>query len=213
MIGLLRKAWWRVLLGQKNQWDSLAFSFLKSAPSVLDLGCGSGRFLALDPEKIKGIDWNEASIAQCKEQGYRVTCADLRKLPFDDRSFLGIHCSHVIEHFFPLDVYKILSEIDRVLAPQGMLVIRTPLMWSGFFSDLTHIRPYNPEAIMNYLIPSGQRTLKQISCSYKLVCLRWRYQPVKVKNVYLNEFFYGLNKWGFPWIKKNGYMLVLKKEK
>jgi ubiquinone/menaquinone biosynthesis C-methylase UbiE len=212
MLSLLRKAWWRVLFGQKNEWDRLAFSFLKKGSSILDIGCGSGRFIALDPEKIRGLDWNESSVKQCRDQGYQVTCADLRQLPFDSGSISGVHCSHVIEHFPPADVYKVLSEIDRVLKPQGVLVIRAPLLWSGFFSDLTHIRPYNPEAVMSYLMPSRQRTLRQISQSYKLVCLKWRYQPVKARNIYLNEFFYGLNKWGFPWIKKNGYMLVLRKE-
>jgi len=209
---ILRRWWWRILFGQKDEWDRVAFSFLNKANSILDIGCGRGRFITQDPSKIKGIDWNPVTVEECQKLSYNVIAGDIRHLPFDDNSFSGIHCSHVIEHFLPVDVYQILSECNRVLEPEGIIVVRSPLLWDGFYSDLTHIRPYNPEAIMHYLFPSNQRTFKQISNSYEMLHLRWRYKPIRFKNVYLDEFFRGLNKWGFPWFRKNGYMFVIKKK-
>jgi len=196
---------------QKAAWDRIAYSYLKTRNSILDVGCGEGRFISQDPQGILGIDWNPESVEHCKRRGYKVIQGDIRALPFKDASISGIHCSHVIEHFPPSDVHKILTELDRVLCGEGILVIRSPLLWSEFYSDLTHVRPYNPAAIIHYLTRPGQRTLKQISCDYKVVHLKWRYKPLRVKLKYLGTVFNSLNQWGFPWLQKNGYMLIMKK--
>lgn len=180
---------------QKKHWDKVAYSYLKAHDPILDAGCGVGRFIEQDPQTIIGIEWNPDTVQQSKRKGYNVTQADIRALPFEDGSIGGIHCSHVIEHFLPSDVYNILSEFDRVLKPQGILVIRSPILWWGFYSDLTHIRPYNPDAIIRYFTPWEQHTLQQISTNYKLILLKWRFS--------LNGVF--------PWIRKTGYMLILKK--
>ncbi len=52
---------------------------------------------------------------------------------------LLVHCLHMLEYFLPEDIHQILSEMDRVVDDNGTLVIKTPLMWDGFYSDLTHI--------------------------------------------------------------------------
>ena len=200
----------RVLLwyDQKKAWDKIAFSFMNQCEKIIDVGCGQGRFIAQDKNRITGIDWNETSLNKCKSLGYNVIKGDLRQLPFDDGSVDGIHCSHVIEHFQPEDVHKILSEFDRVLTPKGILVIRAPLLWRHFYSDLTHIRPYNPEAIIHYLTPlRGGRTLPHISNSYKVLCLKKRFGHIDSRNIVINM----LTRLGFPWLSRTGFMLVLQK--
>lgn len=197
---------------QNKHWDQIAYSYLKAHNPILDAGCGEGRFIGQDQEGIIGIDWNPDSVQQCKRKGYNVAQADIRALPFEDGSISGIHCSHVIEHFLPSDVHKILSECDRVLAPQGILVIRSPLLWWGFYSDLTHIRPYNPDVIIRYFTPWEQHTLQQIGTNYKVLYLKWRYDPVRTKVKLFDRVFSLLNRWGFPWLKKTGYMLVMQKK-
>jgi ubiquinone/menaquinone biosynthesis C-methylase UbiE len=188
---------WKYLhYDQKRTWDRVAYSHLRGLNPVVDVGCGEGRFISQDPAVIIGLDWNEQSLEECKRKGYNVVHGDVRTLPFDDGSVSGIHCSHVIEHFLPADVHKILSEFDRVLAPGGTVVVRAPLLWKHFYSDLTHVRPYNPQALIHYFMLSRERTLSQIATDYHVVSLRWRY---------------ALNRWGFPWVNKTGYMLVMRK--
>lgn len=212
MRNIIKIFWYKFRFVQKKEWDRIAYNYLKDCEQIIDVGCGIGRFISQNPTKIIGIDWNSNSIEECKKLGYNVIKADIRDLPFKNESICGIHCSHVIEHFLPIDVYKILKEFNRILIHKGIIVIRTPLLYNGFYSDLTHIRPYNPEAIIHYLQPSSQRTLNQISEEYKVLYLKYRYIPIKVKIKYLNALFNILNRWGFPWIKKNGYMLVLQKK-
>ena len=202
----------RLKFHQKEEWDKIAYSYLKDCNFILDLGCGEGRFLRLCPERMVGIDWNMKSLKECVRKGYNVCRGDVRCLPFKNESVNGIHCSHILEHFLPLDVHKILSEMDRILRPGGILVIRTPLLWNGFYNDLTHVRPYNPEAIIHYLTPSRERTLEHISENYRVILLKFRYKPIQMRNKYLNFIFNVLNRWGFPWLKKTGYMMVMGKE-
>jgi len=211
MDRILTKLWARVKFDQKTEWDKIAYSYLEGLNPVLDAGCGEGRFLSQDPQTIMGIDWNVESVEKCKSQGYNVMQGDVTALPFKDGTISGIHCSHVIEHFLPSDVHKILSEFDRVLKDGGTLIIRSPLLWKGFYSDLTHIRPYNPAAIIHYLTPSNQRSLQHISQNYEVLALKWRYRSLRVGTKYLNAMFNMLNRWGFPWLQGNGYMLVMRK--
>lgn len=62
--------------------------------------------------------------------------ADLTKLPFEDKSIASLSCMHVIEHIGlgrygdPLDAegdLKAISELKRVLAPGGSLLLVTPV--------------------------------------------------------------------------------------
>jgi ubiquinone/menaquinone biosynthesis C-methylase UbiE len=196
---------------QKKKWDRIAFSFLNQCKNIIDVGCGQGRFIAQDKNRITGIDASKASLNKCKSLGYTVIESDVRQLTFEDNSVEGIHCSHVLEHFKPLDAHKILSEFDRVLVPKGVLVIRAPLLWYGFYSNLTHVKPYNPEAILHYLTPSQEHTMEQVSDGYKVLHLRKRFDPIVSGNMYFNTGFNFLNRWGFPWLTKSGFMLVLRK--
>ncbi len=212
MKKFLKKIWEKIGFNQKKEWDKMAYSFLNECNQIIDVGCGIGRFISQNPSKIIGVDWNNKSLKTCKEHGYNVIKGDIRNLPFKDRSVSSIHSSHVIEHFLPMDVHKILSEFNRVLAHKGILIIRSPLLHNGFYSDLTHIRPYNPDVIIHYLTLSTQHTLEQISINFEIIYLRYRYGPINLKIKYLDLIFNELNRWGFPWIKKTGYMLVMRKK-
>jgi len=59
----------------------------------------------------------ESSLAQAR--------LDLERLPFRDRSFDAILCSHVLEHV--ADARRALSELHRVLAPGGWALLQSPV--------------------------------------------------------------------------------------
>ncbi len=97
---------------------------------VLDLGCGAGRFLrALREARAVpvGVEIAEAAL----ERARRVAPgAELHRvepdgdLPLADGSVALVWCSEVIEHV--ADTAHLLTEVRRVLAPRGRLLITTP---------------------------------------------------------------------------------------
>jgi ubiquinone/menaquinone biosynthesis C-methylase UbiE len=97
---------------------------------ALDLGCGAGAFtgvLAAAGATPTGVDVAEAALRRARaahpELEFRLTPVD-GPLPFEDRVFDLVWASEVIEHI--ADTAAWLSEVRRVLAPGGRLLITTP---------------------------------------------------------------------------------------
>lgn len=105
------------------------------AESLLDAGCGDGRFLAAiarlpnRPAHLVGCDISEriletASEAVAQEGGTaEFVRANLEQLPFSDDSFDRVLSVQVIEHL--LDPTAGIHELARVLKPGGTLVLST----------------------------------------------------------------------------------------
>lgn len=97
--------------------------------AFLDAGCGDGRYLrALDaelPERVAGVDISERILETAHAAIPRADLqqANLERLPFADASFDLVLCTQVIEHV--LDAPAGVSELSRVLQPDGVLVIST----------------------------------------------------------------------------------------
>lgn len=101
------------------------------APRKLNLGCGPDirpGHINLDSLKIKGVD----------------VVHNLNKFPypFKDNSFDEVYCSHVLEHVD--DLIKVLSELRRITAPRGKIIIRVPHFSCGVsYRDPTHKRLFS----------------------------------------------------------------------
>jgi len=149
---LITKKWRRL------REDKLVYEYLKDKRKILDIGCGDGSFMQwFPPGRIMGIDTNESSVKLCREKGLNVIMMDALKIDLEEK-FDAVHCSHIIEHFYPYQLHQFLKRIDEMLVPGGLLIIRTPLLWDGFYDDLTHIRPYNPSVLIRYSsVPSKSK--------------------------------------------------------
>jgi len=215
-----------LIYDQKKDWDKKALEIMKDSELILDAGCGLGRFISQNPDKIIGLESNPANLRACEKKGYKVTSGNLTNIPFENEKFDGIYCSHVIEHLNHSELHQTLEEFNRILKNNGWLIIAAPLLWKHFYSDLTHVRPYNPESLIHYLVNGTQRTKKIISQDYKIVEIYWRHTPLPrlLFNNYNNNLlrsFFGiflgiidgiLYKLHFNFfLPKNGYMLTLKK--
>jgi 2-polyprenyl-3-methyl-5-hydroxy-6-metoxy-1,4-benzoquinol methylase len=97
---------------------------------ALDLGCGEGAFTALmaqagaDPV---GLDVAEAALRRARKAHpeLKFQLAPLGgPLPLGDGEFELVWASEVIEHV--ADTARWLSEVRRVLAPRGRLLVTTP---------------------------------------------------------------------------------------
>jgi len=186
--------------------------YFKNCKNILDLGCGGGEFVLLDKKRITGIDSNRKSVLHAKKKGLKAVLGNVKKLPFKDSSYEGVHCSHVIEHLYPADAYLMLSEVARVLKKGGVFVLSTPILWKGFYNDFTHIKPYLPESIIRYLVNDGQdKTLSDIKGRFEKIDFYWRFRPLNFPGKFgylLSNYLY---QFGFHLWKKDAYTMILKK--
>ena len=91
--------------------------------TVLDAGCGTGRYL----QELKargafavGMDLSAAMLAQAKTVNDRVARADLRALPFDAMSIDVVVCGLALGDVAELELA--LNEIARVMRPGGCVI-------------------------------------------------------------------------------------------
>jgi len=102
---------------------------LRSGMSLLDVGCGPGTLTADLAEKVSpgptvGIDREPSVLAEAASRApsVRFEVGDVYRLRFGDGSFDAVHGHQVLQHLSrPVAA---LSEMRRVLRPQGVLAVR-----------------------------------------------------------------------------------------
>ena len=97
--------------------------------SVLDLGCGDGRFsrAVFDRRSIDvGLDISSSAVSLAKQTSNHglLVVGDGTRLPFRDGVFGTIFSNSVLEHV--PDVPKVLAEARRVLRRGGVLIFTVP---------------------------------------------------------------------------------------
>jgi SAM-dependent methyltransferase len=127
------------------------------------VGCNTGSLLhaaaGFHPSlKLSGVDVNPAAVAAA---GKWMPHADIRlvrgsALPFADESFDCVTCIEVIEHIPSSERKRSLSEMCRVLAPGGRLVVRCPHAGLFAFLDAANFRYRFPWLYRN-VIGRGRR--------------------------------------------------------
>lgn len=123
---------------------------------ILDLGCGTGRdsvLLASNGLKIFGVDAAHSGLVLAKEQqqrtqqGFELAEADARCTPFPSDTFEGIYCFGLLHEFVgttaPNDVNQVMTEIERILQPDGCLVLAT--LAGEPTLGLPHVRMFNEQ--------------------------------------------------------------------
>lgn len=178
---------------------------LTSKDIVLDIGCGEGRHSinAYLHESVMaiGVDLNFRDLQTAADKfkpfavanhqgGFYLQQVNAAHLPFADSSIDKIICSEVLEH---IENYSaILTEINRVLKPNGLLAISVPRYWpekicwwlSEAYHQVEggHIRIFKAKTLKREIIDQG-------FCFYKkhwahalhapywwLRCLFWKSQ-------------------------------------
>lgn len=153
---------------------------------MLEIGsapCHSTALLSLLGIEVVGIDIEPGRCASFIDNfGLDVRCADIERepLPFDDASFTTVLFAETLEHLRVDPIYT-MSEINRVLTPDGALLLTTPNFYSAQniarfllgrgigdayteFSKLRrlghmgHVREYNHKEVLRLLDVSGFRT-------------------------------------------------------
>src|SRR3546814_20784418 len=94
--------------------------------TALDVGCGTGYLLHVlagrRPEmKLTGVDFIIDSETRKRAEGISFHEANIERLPFPDKSFDTVICTHVLEHI--LDFRGALAELRRVAAKRLIIVV------------------------------------------------------------------------------------------
>jgi len=126
---------------------------------ILDAGCGEGHLLSLIKNKLPGaqlfgVDVTAIALLSAQKripEGNFIN-NDICRLSFQDNFFEVVICSEVLEHIYQYQ--QALSELKRVLKPNGLLIITFPHEW--LFTVLRFIfgrRPAKTPDHVNHLTP------------------------------------------------------------
>ncbi len=98
---------------------------------VLELGCGNGKTAAAlvrHADLVVGLDFSRSGLLSCRASVHsprlELVEADVRALPFPHHVFDHVVAVHVLGHLLKEERRNALSEIRRVTAPGGTVIIR-----------------------------------------------------------------------------------------
>ena len=195
-------------LGWRLREDKIALRYLKDKKRILDIGCGDGDFMEYFPlGRITGIDLDPKRIAVCRAKGLNVLLMDARNIELDEQ-YDAICSSHLIEHLYSNEFMQFLKGVDRLLVDGGILILRAPQMWKGFYDTPDHKRPYPPCSTL-YELPNYKVLKLVYTSAYRNQGLLYPSKPKLVSYYaafqkicsYLGVFFW----------RKDVYILVLQK--
>lgn len=124
---------------------------------LLDCGCHAGLNTQRLAKKIGtcravGVDYNERMLPDALDRGVTAARCDLnRPFPFPAATFDVITAFDVIEHLVETRLFA--SEVYRVLAPGGYLLMDTPNLasWHNVFALVLGIQPFSGPNITTML--------------------------------------------------------------
>lgn len=148
------------------------------ARSILEIGCGNGRFGALvkqrDNCRYTGVEMMEDAAAEARTRLDEVLVVNIEKapLPFAANTFDGLVCNDVLEHL--VDPWATLKQLTGYLVPGAFVVVSMPnVRFSEVVKDLvfrnrwayqdqgvldrTHLRFFTQASVQELLEQAGVR--------------------------------------------------------
>lgn len=129
---------------------------------ALEIGCGLGIFADSVPGFV-GLDYSLSALLAEGFQGYRRVCASGDLLPFRAGSFATVFSLNTLEHVPELD--RCLREIDRVLMPSGVAVLKPAWNCMQYNCDGVGYLPYRELSWRNRCVKAALPVLR--SKAYK----------------------------------------------
>ena len=168
------------IIGKNNFTYRFILSFLdkylRRGMKILDIGCGAGTidfYFANKGYEITGIDISDRAISSSIETAKKLGLKNVsfRVVDFPKDKVTGkfdfVIFSEVIEH---LEDDKIaLTEINKLLNPQGILFLSTPSinaplhrlgLTKKFDKEVGHLRRYEKKQLLNILESAGFKVLE-----------------------------------------------------
>lgn len=146
---------------------------------ILEVGCADGSFISLAAKNLDcipyGLDITTSSIKIALKNGVQAKVHDLgSRLPFPDNTFRLVFALEIIEHLYDTDFF--VSELKRVLAPKGFVILSTPnlvslpnrlkMLFGGYpqytehnLEGAGHLRSYTLPVLKSQLLKNGFKPL------------------------------------------------------
>ncbi len=155
-------------LVRKELYDNINELSSHFRSKLLDLGCGTRPYekLFINVSEYIGLEIDKGI-----KNNYANFLYDGNKFPFKKGSFEGVFTSQVFEHVF--DPENFLSEINRVLKKDGLLLLTVPFIWDEHEQPYDFAR-YSSFGIQYLLEKSGfeilehRKTLSNIGVIFQL---------------------------------------------
>jgi ubiquinone/menaquinone biosynthesis C-methylase UbiE len=158
---------------QSPYWGEHVARYLFAAPyvagcSVLDIACGTGYGLPVLHQRARlvvggDIEFSAAQKAQAEidKQRAMIVVSDGCMLPFADASFDAITSFETLEHLEARSQF--LSELQRVLAPNGLCIISTP---NANYTEPINGKPRNPHHVFEY---TPEELIAELGCYFNSI--------------------------------------------
>ncbi len=163
------------------------------SPTLLDVGFGKGVFLNMAAKykyDVYGVDVNQEYVDRANLAGFK--CFNVNQVNQLPGQFDVILFSHLIEHLKYEDLSTVLNMYIEKLAPNGKIIILTPLLTPKFYYDFTHEKPYYPQSI-RHAFGSNQEEI-----SFKKTNVQ-----LELKDIYFFRDSYRTRTWRSYYIKEN----------
>jgi len=173
-------------------------SFFPNGGNLLDIGCGTGGFLAMLRRNNRwygvGVDINEQAASVARRQGLCVFCGDLNQMFLPAGFFDVATMWEVLEHV--RDPLNILKTIHHLLKPKGILLLSTPNAnswqarlwresWKGWDTP-RHLQIFSLQTLRELLNRSGFTIVRRLAFPmerYYAIESCWQYLHFQQINV------------------------------
>jgi 2-polyprenyl-3-methyl-5-hydroxy-6-metoxy-1,4-benzoquinol methylase len=170
-------------------WDGdISFHLRRGTGRLLDVGCNEGRglaFYASNGFQAEGLEINERAAAIARERGFQVHTMPLEKFN-PGKPYGVVVLSNVLEH--ALDPLAMLTQVRRLLSPQGQVWISCPnaaSYWRQVFGRSWlnwhvpyHLWHFSPQTLREILIRANFHLVEMRTCTPALwlaqsLCLKF----------------------------------------
>jgi SAM-dependent methyltransferase len=140
--------------------------------SLLDVGCGSKPYKSVFAGQVDQYIGLDIDSPTARNRGIADYFYDGKKFPLDSLSFDIVLCNQVLEHVF--NPSEFLDEINRVLKPNGKLILTVPFVWDEHEQPFDYAR-YSSFGLIHLLEKSGfqiiehQKLCADISVIFQLI--------------------------------------------
>lgn len=151
----------------------VAVDMLGTGRKILDVGAGDGAISQILRDKgnnVVAIDLPTVIRTGLSKTWLPKVAGDAsRSLPFKDQSFTAVLAGEIIEHI--IDIGPFLTEIHRILTPDGLLVLTTPNAvrelnrinmllgsvhtWHEWNKPIHHVRYFTPQTLQEAIVKHG----------------------------------------------------------
>jgi ubiquinone/menaquinone biosynthesis C-methylase UbiE len=139
-------------------WNEIVAYLYKHIPvdgTVVDLGAGYCDFInAVKAKRRVAIDISDESVNYCHPDVEFLHSSVLDLSFLADSSVNVVHASNLLEHFNDDDLDVLITEIHRILAPNGRLILLQPnyrLAYKYYFDDYTHKKVWTHVSLRDFL--------------------------------------------------------------